>query len=200
MAGKRKFTVEQVSKALIKTEGRRSHAARLLNCTPQTVIAYIKDYPEIKKNLDTILEENLDMVESKLIEMAKSGNLRAAIFYLRYQGKDRGYGNSGRQRTKVEAPAQNEPLSIDVSMKELKDTREAMLEYLKEIKQLEKREEEFEKEMEKEFEEQEKVFNEKLKAERAKRLKAEKELEQLKAAMMGNGKNGKIKRVRLSLN
>ncbi len=51
----------------------------------------IRDSPLLKETLEDVREENLDLAESKLYEMIKSGDKIAIIFFLNCQGKARGY-------------------------------------------------------------------------------------------------------------
>ncbi len=111
---KRKFTVKQVAQALVKAGGYKTHAAKALGCTYQTVLNYIENNPELDDVLDAIVEENKDIAEFVVNGMLRSGarklsskkcckecgappvlpgkiEVDVAMKFLRYKGSDRGY-------------------------------------------------------------------------------------------------------------
>ena len=47
--------------------------------------------PEFAEREEDIREGVIDMAECKLIELMKDGNIAATIFFLKTQGKSRGY-------------------------------------------------------------------------------------------------------------
>lgn len=91
MAKTEKYTVEQMKQALSNPMGSVSQAANALGCTPQTVRNYMKKYPELEDVVDFAIEKTGDFVESKLIELVKTGNVTAIIFYCKTKLKSRGY-------------------------------------------------------------------------------------------------------------
>ena len=88
---KDKFTIAQVIQALTKAGGIRLGAAMVLQCSPQTITNYCNRYPEIADAIPEIRANTLDLAETKLIEAIGKGNMTAIIFYLKTQGKERGY-------------------------------------------------------------------------------------------------------------
>ena len=86
-----KFTIAQVIAALDAAGGIKTTAAQKLGCDPSTVHGYINRYWEIGDALTRITESKLDLAEAKLLKHIKNGNLTAIIFYLKTQGKARGY-------------------------------------------------------------------------------------------------------------
>ena len=91
MAKKKRYTVKQVEAALRATAGIQSAAAAALGCSPSTVHNYVKRFKTLQKVIPEIKEEILDLAEGRLITQIKKGNMRAIIFYLRTQGRSRGY-------------------------------------------------------------------------------------------------------------
>lgn len=85
------LTADQIIKALNANGGFVTAAARALNVTPQAIYRRAERNPSIKEALDAIRERYLDMAESKLIEKVQTGEGWAICFYLKCQGKDRGY-------------------------------------------------------------------------------------------------------------
>jgi hypothetical protein len=86
-----KFTPEQVEAALRAAAGIRSAAARMLGCAPSTIGNYLGRYSALREIEAEILEQNLDLAETKLLSAIRDGNLTAVIFYLKTKGKARGY-------------------------------------------------------------------------------------------------------------
>tara|TARA_R100000781_G_C3973427_1_gene90971 strand:+ start:99 stop:482 length:384 start_codon:yes stop_codon:yes gene_type:complete len=91
MANKNKYTKEQLQQAIQNSGGFVSVASNNLNCTRKTIYNYLEKYPELKEMLQDIKEQYLDMAEAKLIEKIRSGATPELLFYLKTQGKSRGY-------------------------------------------------------------------------------------------------------------
>lgn len=85
------YTNAQVIAALESSAGIVSAAAMKLGCSGQTVRNYMAREAEIREARDNIREENLDLAETKLLMGIKSGNMTSVIFFLKTQGKARGY-------------------------------------------------------------------------------------------------------------
>ena len=85
------FTQAQVARALTAAGGLVTSTAKRLGCAPKTVYRYIERFPALKHVLTEARESTMDLAESKLIEAIKNGNLTAIIFFLKTQGKSRGY-------------------------------------------------------------------------------------------------------------
>jgi hypothetical protein len=86
-----RFTVEQVETALRASAGIRSAAARMLGCAPSTIANYLDRHPALREVEAEILDQNLDLAETKLLTAIRDGNLTAVIFFLKTKGKLRGY-------------------------------------------------------------------------------------------------------------
>ena len=91
MARPMKYTKEQIGAALRDAQGFVTTAARLLKCDPATVHRYIKRYPALAQVCADQREGMLDRAELELYKKITSGDLTALIFYLKTQGKGRGY-------------------------------------------------------------------------------------------------------------
>jgi len=102
------FTPDLVISALRSTAGVNSAAAIKLGCTAQTVRNYIARYPEIAQAREAIRQDNVDLAETKLLTAVKAGNMTAIIFYLKTQGKDRGYTERVEATGKQGAPIEFE--------------------------------------------------------------------------------------------
>ena len=91
MADHEHYTPKQIIEALRKVNGYISQAARLLNCTFQTICNYRDKYPEVKAALLELDETELDFTELKLHENIKAGKEASIFFKLKTKGKHRGY-------------------------------------------------------------------------------------------------------------
>jgi hypothetical protein len=90
--GKKRYTVEQVRQALIDTNGFLTFAAKKLGCDYHTVANYIKSFPTLKKTQDELKEHFNDIGENCLLQEITNGNIDVIKHWLRFKGKDRGWG------------------------------------------------------------------------------------------------------------
>lgn len=88
---KRRFTKDQVETAIIESGGCKIAAARALGCSRTTLDSYISRYPKLGEVYRDLVDANLDEIEQVVFKKAKAGNLSAAFFVLRTQGRHRGY-------------------------------------------------------------------------------------------------------------
>lgn len=77
--------------AIQKYNGNISAIARSFDVTRAAIYDYIEKRPELKELIQQERETIIDDVESELFKHAKRGNLSAMIFFLKTQGKKRGY-------------------------------------------------------------------------------------------------------------
>jgi len=105
------FTPEQVIAALEATAGIITHAAAMLKCHRTTIREYIRRYPQVEIALEDVREKMLDLTEGELIKQIKKGNMTAITFYLRTQGKARGYSD----RTQVDLTGPIQVTAVDMS-------------------------------------------------------------------------------------
>ena len=91
MATKPKYTPEQVAEALISTNGMVFLAADKLGCTAQTVYNYAKRHKIVSEAIEHQKGKRLDVAESALWRAILDGEAWAICFYLKTQGKARGY-------------------------------------------------------------------------------------------------------------
>ena len=88
---KRDLTAQRIVKAIRDSHGFISIAARKAGLHRATIHKYIHDYPSVREAIEEAKAATLDMAEGKLFELIEAGNTTAIIFYLKTQGKDRGY-------------------------------------------------------------------------------------------------------------
>ena len=87
------LTVKQrnLLSALKTSMGNVTMACHSVGIGRTTYYLWLKDNPLFKEKVDEIEEIVLDWAESKLYEQIEKGNIAANIFYLKCQGKDRGW-------------------------------------------------------------------------------------------------------------
>ena len=84
-------TIEEIEKALSASHGLKGPAAQSLGVTWQAVQNRIKKSERLQRHIKQVREDSLDYVEGKLFENIGEGNTGSSIFYLKCQGKARGY-------------------------------------------------------------------------------------------------------------
>jgi hypothetical protein len=91
MAKREKLKPEQVVAALKETGGLVYLAAERLDCVAQTVYNYANRYPAVKEAMKHQKGRRLDTAEASLWKAILAGEAWAVCFYLKTQGKERGY-------------------------------------------------------------------------------------------------------------
>lgn len=86
-----KLSNEQVIEAMQKFNGNLSAVARSLGVARNTVYAHVEKYATAKAALDNARESMLDNAESVLYRKVLEGSTPELIFFLKTQGKRRGY-------------------------------------------------------------------------------------------------------------
>ena len=104
LSKKRQNTAERIIQALEGTQGLLSLAARKAGVSYATMKRYAAEFPTVKMAVQDAKASTLDFAEGKLYQAISQGNLSAIIFFLKTQGKSRGYierseitGEDGRQ-------------------------------------------------------------------------------------------------------
>ena len=88
---KREDTAARIIKALKETNGLLTMAAAKSGIGYRTVCRYVAEYPSVKEAAQDAKEAMLDFAEGKLYSKIRDGDNTAIIFYLKTQGKSRGY-------------------------------------------------------------------------------------------------------------
>ena len=86
-----KLTVDKVNGLIDEMMGNVSMVARTLNVSRTTLYNYINSHSTVKQALSESREKMIDNVESKLYSKALDGDTTSMIFFLKTQGKHRGY-------------------------------------------------------------------------------------------------------------
>jgi|SRR3989304_9148352 len=82
---------ETIKEVLEASGGFITIASRKLNCHYSTLYRYLQRNVSVRSYLRQIRESYLDLAEAELIKLVKAGNLGAICFYLKCQGKERGW-------------------------------------------------------------------------------------------------------------
>ena len=88
----RRLNMRRFLKALAANAGNFTQACRGAQITRPSVYNWMRDHPKFKAEVDEVKESLLDFTESKLLKLIKDNNSTAIMFYLKTQGRGRGYG------------------------------------------------------------------------------------------------------------
>lgn len=88
---RRGATIEQIISVLEKNGGYIVRSAKALGISHSSLSLRIKKSKRLQDALYVIKESQLDLAESKLITKIREKDLGAICFYLKTQGKKRGY-------------------------------------------------------------------------------------------------------------
>ena len=83
--------LDRMAEFIRKGDGLQSSTARRLKVSRQTMRQWLSKYPELLEAFDDARESMLDVAESQLHLEIKKGKAWAVCFYLKCQGKSRGY-------------------------------------------------------------------------------------------------------------
>lgn len=86
-----RYTTQQMINAIRQTRGLVTVAARMLGCDPNTVRNYIRRHPTVAQALEEERERMTDLAELALFNRIQAQDAWAVCFYLKTQGKGRGY-------------------------------------------------------------------------------------------------------------
>ena len=93
------WTPEEIAEALQESGGIVTAAAARLRCSRQTIYSYIKRYKQVAAAVEDGREKTLDIAEGALLRLIRDGNVAATIFFLKTQGRGRGYSETAPVRT-----------------------------------------------------------------------------------------------------
>lgn len=85
------LTVDQIEDGLRKAGGFISYAAKMLGVTAGAITQRVQASKRLQTALKEIKDNHLDLCESKLLKKINAEDLGAICFYLKCQGKSRGY-------------------------------------------------------------------------------------------------------------
>ena len=89
---KRLLSFNEVRTAIEVSSGRLSKAAKVLGCSYIRLKKFVdENNDKMQSIIDAVKDSTLDNVEDKLMDKINEGNMTAILFYLKCQGKRRGY-------------------------------------------------------------------------------------------------------------
>ena len=88
---KRDNTAQRIIEAIKHSDGLLTDAAKKAHVGYTTLWRYTKDYSSVEQAVKEAKETMLDFAESKLYGKIRDGDNTAIIFFLKTQGKARGY-------------------------------------------------------------------------------------------------------------
>ncbi len=118
MARKETLKVQDILDTLEKHQGLVALTALSLKVSLQTIYNYRDRYPSIAKKIEELRERRTDRVELQLYDKIEEGDIAAIIFYLKTQGKSRGYV----ERTELTGAENIAPITFVI--KEVKDGKD----------------------------------------------------------------------------
>lgn len=83
--------IKRIEAAIQKSCGLKIDICKIAKISRTTLYKKCLQYPKLESMIKEKQEETLDIAESKLLELIKQGNITAIIFFLKTQGKGRGY-------------------------------------------------------------------------------------------------------------
>ena len=110
MARTERYKTGQVIEALRKARGIKAVAAKLLECSRQTVDNYIERYATVRAAYEEQRETLVDIAEGKLMKKLDADEWPAIKFVLVTLGKDRGY----TERTELAGVKDAPPVAIGI--------------------------------------------------------------------------------------
>lgn len=108
------FSEAKALKAAQECDGSKILTAQKLGCCRTTLDKYIQRYPALQDFFESKRLEHLDDAEDTLYKAAKKGNLSAAMFILKTQGRDRGWVEARPLEARREASEEARAILADL--------------------------------------------------------------------------------------
>ena len=96
MDNRKRVTDEEIREQIGRRRGNITAVAQTLRCRRQTVSQRLRQSGALRERLAAAREAALDRAEQFLFEKCEAGDTTALIFFLKTQGRSRGYGGVGR--------------------------------------------------------------------------------------------------------
>ena len=117
MPNKSEHLKNNIIEAMVKSMGVVQQACKAVGISRTTFYEYYKTDPAFKDAIDECKEIALDFAESKLYKCIEKEKETSIIFYLKTQGKKRGYIEKSELET-------NQNISYNISVKDQKTADE----------------------------------------------------------------------------
>ena len=114
-----KYKPVDMIRALNETRGMIYLAAERLGCEADTIYSYAKRYASVKEAITRHRGKTTDIAELKLYQAINDGSLPAIMFYLKTQGRDRGYVEKFDVSILVQQAAAKVAKEVDMTPQEL---------------------------------------------------------------------------------
>jgi hypothetical protein len=98
---RRHKSIAEYIEAIDKNGGIISGIANTLGVTPSAVRQRIAASPELQAAVRETKERLLDMCESNVLLDARAGNVKTSQWYLKHQGRHRGYGSQSQPQSRI---------------------------------------------------------------------------------------------------
>lgn len=85
-------TYDEILEAIKDSNGIKANICRKLNINRDDLDFFIRKYSTLARAIEWERENSIDEAINKLIERVRNGDQKAIEFFLRAQGKERGYG------------------------------------------------------------------------------------------------------------
>lgn len=93
---KKKLMIDSIRNSM----GNVTEACKKADIARNTHYRWLRDDPNYAQAVEDVMEERLDFAESKLLENIKGNDTTSIIFFLKTQGKGRGYVERSQVETK----------------------------------------------------------------------------------------------------
>lgn len=100
------LTNASIAKSLSESRGLIAVAARKLGVERSTIYRRVTKSPQLRQALEDAREFTTDVAEAKLFQAIEQGEAWAVCFYLKTQGKERGYA----EKREIDHTTGGEPL------------------------------------------------------------------------------------------
>jgi hypothetical protein len=119
-----RFGWRDVADAIREAKGLQVYAARILNCSVQTIVRYRKKFPQVDQAFQEANRAVGDLAENRLFRAIKKGEPWAITLYLRLKCRDRGYV----EKTEIEHSGE-----MRVAGRSVDDVRKEMVDRMQKI-------------------------------------------------------------------
>ena len=96
MDNRKRVTDDEIREGIGRRSGNITAVARSLRCSRETVYKRLRQSEELRDTLAEAREATLDRAEQFLFEKCEAGDTTGLIFFLKTQGRSRGYGGVDR--------------------------------------------------------------------------------------------------------
>ena len=96
MDNRKGVTDDEIREQIGRRRGNITAVAQTIKCSRETVYKRLRQSEELRDTLAEAREAALDRAEQFLFEKCEAGDTTALIFFLKTQGRSRGYGGVGR--------------------------------------------------------------------------------------------------------